>query len=146
MTTSVGFLARTSFSNRFCRSGTLLPLIPAPITSMPRSLCLSASSFLIRVTYPVGRTPAWVIESPRKMIFSPFFRDGSLSAAYAPSGRSSEVMAAEIRGAQRRMDGILKLVGGLVSPTRQRGIDADPSLVRRANKHGPNQRHPAELS
>jgi len=50
MTTMVGFFARTSFSNRFCRSGTLFPLMPAPTISMARSLCFSVSVLLMTVT------------------------------------------------------------------------------------------------
>jgi MFS family permease len=50
MTTRVGFFESTSLSSRLCRSGTLLPLMPAPITSIPKSLYLSASAFLMSVT------------------------------------------------------------------------------------------------
>src|SRR3990172_10796134 len=47
-------------------SGTLLPLIPAPITSNPHPGCFASSVSLINVTYPPGSTPPFVMERPGK--------------------------------------------------------------------------------
>src|SRR5262245_47351455 len=115
MTTSVGFFARTSRSSRRWRSGTLFPLMPAPNTSIPRSLCRSARAALTRVTYPFGRIPASVIESPRKTIRSPFFRGGgSAPTTVAAVTRPTVIGRAKRRNERAGFMRSLRLAGDTV--------------------------------